>query len=57
MSSIKALKTNLQSRPKGDYLVWDKDDKDAMDFVAACANIRSHIFHIQPKSRFEIKCE
>lgn len=38
-------------------LVWDKDDKAAMDFVAACANIRALIFHIQQKSRFEIKCE
>jgi len=36
-------------------LVWDKDDKIAMDFVAATANIRSYIFHIATKSRFDIK--
>lgn len=37
------------------YLVWDKDDKHGMDFVAACANIRAHCFHIPRQSRFEIK--
>lgn len=45
---MKALKAD-------DHLVWDKDDEDAMDFVTACANIRSHIFHIAAKSRFDIK--
>ncbi|KAK0088189.1 hypothetical protein PV325_012856 [Microctonus aethiopoides] len=38
-----------------DHLVWDKDDQDAMDFVAACANIRAYIFGIPQKSRFDIK--
>lgn len=37
-------------------LVWDKDDKPAMDFVTACANIRAQIFSIPQKSRFDIKC-
>ncbi|CAG9824919.1 unnamed protein product [Phaedon cochleariae] len=37
------------------FLVWDKDDKSAMDFVTACANIRAHIFSIPTKSRFAIK--
>lgn len=41
----------------GDHLVWDKDDKSAMDFVAACANIRAHIFGIAQKTRFDIKCK
>ena len=36
-------------------LVWDKDDEAAMDFVTATANIRSQIFHISSKSRFDIK--
>lgn len=40
-----------------DFLVWDKDDQPAMDFVAACANIRAYIFSIAQKSKFEIKCE
>ncbi|VDP43995.1 unnamed protein product [Heligmosomoides polygyrus] len=36
-------------------LHWDKDDEDAMRFVAACANIRATIFWIPCKSLFEIK--
>jgi len=36
-------------------LAWDKDDEPGMNFVAACANIRAHIFNIQMKSLFEIK--
>ncbi|PIO65188.1 repeat in ubiquitin-activating protein [Teladorsagia circumcincta] len=38
-------------------LHWDKDDNDAMRFVAACANVRATIFGIPCKSLFEIKCE
>jgi ubiquitin-like 1-activating enzyme E1 B len=33
-----------------------KDDVAAMNFVTAAANIRSHIFGIATKSRFDIKC-
>ncbi|XP_072947217.1 SUMO-activating enzyme subunit 2 [Epargyreus clarus] len=54
-ASCKALQTELGGRPDGDHLVWDKDDRSAMDFVTACANIRAHIFGIPRKSRFEIK--
>lgn len=55
-SSIAALSTELASKPDdGDHLIWDKDDKHAMDFVAACANIRAHIFNITKKTRFDIK--
>ncbi|XP_018322684.1 SUMO-activating enzyme subunit 2 isoform X3 [Agrilus planipennis] len=47
---------NLKAELKGNkFLVWDKDDQDAMDFVTACANIRAHIFSIPQKSRFDIK--
>lgn len=52
---LKKLKTNLEKLEDGDSLVWDKDDQPAMDFVAACANIRGYIFEIGRKSRFEIK--
>ena len=38
-----------------DHLVWDKDDDAAMDFVASCSNIRSHVFGISQKTRFDIK--
>ncbi|KAI1269541.1 hypothetical protein F5Y18DRAFT_370456 [Xylariaceae sp. FL1019] len=34
---------------------FDKDDEDTLDFVAASANIRSYIFGIERKSRFDIK--
>lgn len=56
-SSITAIKEDFGKLAEGDHLVWDKDDKHPMDFVAACANIRSNIFGIAQKSRFEIKCE
>ncbi len=34
---------------------FDKDDDDTLDFVAASANIRSTLFGIERKSRFDIK--
>ncbi|KLU81022.1 SUMO-activating enzyme subunit uba-2 [Magnaporthiopsis poae ATCC 64411] len=34
---------------------FDKDDEDTLDFVTASANIRSAVFGIEPKSRFDIK--
>lgn len=34
---------------------FDKDDDDALDFVASTANIRAHIFGIAMNSRFELK--
>ncbi|KAI4487070.1 hypothetical protein M0802_012059 [Mischocyttarus mexicanus] len=46
---------NLPVWDKDYPLVWDKDDQDAMDFVAACANIRAYIFGIPQKTRFEMK--
>ncbi|KAK8038736.1 ThiF family protein [Apiospora rasikravindrae] len=36
-------------------ITFDKDDEDTLDFVAAAANIRSSIFGIERKSRFDIK--
>ncbi|CAK8988005.1 SUMO-activating enzyme subunit 2 (Ubiquitin-like 1-activating enzyme E1B) (Ubiquitin-like modifier-activating enzyme 2) [Durusdinium trenchii] len=34
---------------------FDKDDREALDFVAAASNLRSHIFGIERKSIFETK--
>lgn len=34
-----------------------QDDKAAMDFVTCTANLRSHIFLIPQKSRFDVKCK
>lgn len=56
-SSLADLQTEFSKLAVDDHLVWDKDDKAAMDFVAACTNVRARIFHIPQKSRFEIKCE
>ncbi|KZC06130.1 SUMO-activating enzyme subunit 2 [Dufourea novaeangliae] len=56
--SIKNLSKTLaasQEKLKNNHLVWDKDDQSSMDFVAACANIRAHIFGISQKTRFDIK--
>ena len=62
-SSLNRLSRRLQalqseakpgSRP---ILTFDKDDIDTLDFVAASANLRSTIFGIETKSRFEIKRE
>lgn len=36
-------------------LTFDKDDADALDFVVASANLRSHIFGIETRSKFDIK--
>lgn len=36
-------------------ITFDKDDNDTLDFVAASANIRSHIFHIPTHTKFQIK--
>lgn len=56
-SSIDKLKSELKNLSEGDNLLWDKDNKEAMDFVAACANIRAYIFGIPQKTRFDIKCK
>ncbi|CAJ0963848.1 unnamed protein product, partial [Mesorhabditis belari] len=55
VESVDALKTRKSGLPEGQLLSWDKDDDDAMRFVAAVANLRAHIFSIPGKSLFEIK--
>lgn len=52
--TVNILKGDLSDKKS---LIWDKDDPAAMDFVTACANIRSHIFSINQNSRFKIKCK
>lgn len=54
-TSLAELQKEFEKLAIDDNLVWDKDDKAAMDFVAACANVRAKIFNIPLKSRFEIK--
>lgn len=46
----------LKKRSKSDgFLVWDKDDDDALDFVTSVSNFRSCCFGIERKSRFDVK--
>lgn len=47
----------LESKQAGEesIITFDKDDEDTLDFVAASANIRSSVFGIDRKSKFDIK--
>ncbi|KAI5963573.1 UBA2 [Candida pseudojiufengensis] len=49
--------SRLQSRLKSGepFVSFDKDDEDTLVFVAAASNLRSHIFNIPTKSKFDIK--
>lgn len=40
---------------RGGAQAFDKDDEDALAFVAAAANLRAHIYAIPTKTRFEAK--
>ncbi|CCH43726.1 SUMO-activating enzyme subunit 2 [Wickerhamomyces ciferrii] len=48
---------NLQQRVKSGEkeIEFDKDDEDTLEFVASAANLRSFIFGIPLKSKFDIK--
>lgn len=54
LKELFATETKKKGEEEG-FLVWDKDDLPALNFVTACANIRMHIFNIACKSRFEVK--
>ncbi|UKZ77267.1 hypothetical protein TrVFT333_004987 [Trichoderma virens FT-333] len=49
---LKATKDSSAPEPT---ITFDKDDDDTLDFVASSANIRSTVFGIDLKSRFDIK--
>ncbi|KAL9610110.1 MAG: hypothetical protein Q9167_005156 [Letrouitia subvulpina] len=46
---------HIQSSGSLPVLSFDKDDDDTLDFVAASANMRSIVFGIEPRSKFDIK--
>ncbi|KAH6613499.1 hypothetical protein F5144DRAFT_587876 [Chaetomium tenue] len=46
---------NTGDGPADAIIAFDKDDEDTLDFVAASANIRSTLFGIDRKSKFDIK--
>jgi ubiquitin-like 1-activating enzyme E1 B len=52
---VKSIKQLSERYTREGELVWDKDNQSDMDFVSAAANIRSNIFGIPPKNRFDIK--
>ena len=49
---LKKTRDPLSAEP---ILTFDKDDDDTLDFVASSANIRSTVFGIDRKSRFDTK--
>ena len=62
LRSLQRLSLRLQQLQAQDtldavppILTFDKDDQDTLDFVAATANLRSLVFGIEPRSKFDIK--
>lgn len=55
MLELKKSADSSNSSNSAPVIEFDKDDDDTLDFVAASANIRSTIFGIESKSRFDIK--
>ncbi|KAK7186519.1 ThiF family protein [Paraphaeosphaeria sporulosa] len=62
LHSLRRLSDRMEeSKASGDtgnsppILSFDKDDEDTLDFVAASANLRSIIFGIEGRSKFDIK--
>lgn len=55
--SIRSKKAQAESSGEtaSAILTFDKDDEDTLDFVAAAANLRSMVFGIEAKSKFDIK--
>jgi len=55
--SMRSKQAQADSNSKGTsaVLTFDKDDEDSLDFVAAAANLRSMVFGIDAKSKFDIK--
>lgn len=52
---VSIRKLQLRLKEIESFISFDKDDEDTLNFVAAAANLRSHIFSIEPKSKFDIK--
>lgn len=52
---LEELRANGETGNVPPILTFDKDDVDTLDFVAASANLRSYIFSIETRSKFDIK--
>ncbi|CAH8583731.1 unnamed protein product [Schistosoma intercalatum] len=58
LKSVDKLQKQVEDGGGDKYLVWDKDDSEAMDFVASASIIRSQLFHLpgaDQLTRFIIK--
>ena len=55
-SRLKQMREETSDGPSP-VISFDKDDVDTLDFVSASANLRSAIFSIDAKSKFDIKRE
>jgi ubiquitin-like 1-activating enzyme E1 B len=49
------MKSSSSGEAVEPIITFDKDDQDTLDFVTASANLRSIVFGIETKSRFDIK--
>jgi ubiquitin-like 1-activating enzyme E1 B len=54
---LEELRANGETGNAPSILTFDKDDVDTLDFVAASANLRSYIFSIETRSKFDVKRE
>ncbi|KAL7272904.1 E1 ubiquitin-activating protein uba2 [Rhizina undulata] len=52
---MRDLKDAMKEEDQPPVLSFDKDDEDTLDFVAASANLRSFVFGIEARSKFDIK--
>ncbi|KAF2797594.1 ubiquitin-activating enzyme E1 3 [Melanomma pulvis-pyrius CBS 109.77] len=52
---MEETRANVDTGSAPAIMTFDKDDVDTLDFVAASANLRSHIFGIETRSKFDIK--
>lgn len=50
---MKSLSDQAFAEPS--IIIFDKDDEDTLDFVTANANLRSAVFGIEMKSKFDVK--
>jgi ubiquitin-like 1-activating enzyme E1 B len=58
LDSVKRLqeRMNAENREEGTtVLSFDKDDADTLDFVVASGNLRSYIFGIETRSKWDVK--
>lgn len=55
LAAVSAALLAPRNRSRLGSMAFDKDDDDAMRFVAAAANLRSRIFHIAPESLYATK--